>query len=78
MEQGPQPRGTPRLPLDEDILMSHGCFSSLLFFNRACSRSEPIRVEGIRAPYPEEKSYEKIEEEWDIVSPVNTSQEERS
>lgn len=75
MEQGPQPRGTPRLPLDEDILMNHGCFSSLLFFNGACTRFESVRVQGIRCSYPEQKKLS--DEEWDLVSPVNTGQEER-
>lgn len=59
LEPGFQPRRIPRLPMDDEIAMEHGCFPDILSCNRGS-----IRVEGIRDSYSEQKKL-------DVVWPVN-------
>jgi hypothetical protein len=73
LDSGFQPRRTPKLPVYDETATEHGVFSGILSFNRS-------RLEPIRGSYPEQKKLDEkiVEEEWDIVVPVNARQEARS
>ncbi|KAN0094940.1 hypothetical protein V8E55_003227 [Tylopilus felleus] len=67
-----QPCIAPRPDRDDDIGTAYNCFSGLPFMNR--TRCKPVGVKCVHASPPNQKRLHKtMEEDWDVVSPVQES-----